>query len=865
LRNLTTLYLPLSSVTVHNPPSAEFYAEPTQGLVSLTVTFTNTSQYADAYVWDYGDGITSTVAAVTHTHTYTTAGVYTVSLTAFNPHGSDTYTRTAYIGVYHSPVAGFSATPLTGVAPLEVSFVNTSQDATEYVWYFGDGETSTAVSPTHTYTAGGVYTVSLCALNPGGSAWVTHTNYITVHPAPLASFTSAQRIGVGPLTVTFTNTSQDATTFLWNYGDGTSSTTTAMSHTHIYTMPGVYTVPLTASSIHGAKSVIRSGYVAVFDSGGATIYYVDGESGSDLVGNGTQASPWKTISHALSQMSGTGLELRVASGTYDQDLGESFPITMKSGISVTGVGDHFTVISGIASEPVFILPSTSAFDSSTVLSELKITDGAAGITVEGVGGSGTAPFIRDNWITGNTHGIHIDTRNGSRAYPVISNNQIISNTQHGLYLVSTKGVAIAQPTVQGNMITNNGGAGVYCYASGAGYPYNNDYGLCSPTLINNAIIANTGDGITCHTAYCGGCSPWIEANTIANDGGWGWGRQHDVTYLQSTQPTFVNNFIYGNASGGAIFNNSVDVYGDKDAPIFVNNTIAYNGSYGILHGYPSIVNNIVWGHTSDLNAPVSSVSYSVVSQGIYSGQNHNISLNPQFVNVTQGDYHLLSTSPAIDAGDSFALHLPDFDFDGDPRVLGSAVDIGADETTCNIVGPLGGSITPMPGVTITFPSGAFTDTVRIHYTKQPVTDTGVMGHVDLFYTISATYQASGLPAELQPGQHYTITLSYDPAKVPSGLDEADLALYYWDGSEWVEEPTSVVDTGLNIISATPDHFSVWAALIEGHTVYLPIVCKTSEVAEEINDERLTLTGSPFPVAMSNPVHCRRRQRPSAAG
>jgi len=49
------------------------------------------------YLWDYGDSITSATAAVTHTHVYTASGVYTVSLTATGPGGSDTLTRTNYV------------------------------------------------------------------------------------------------------------------------------------------------------------------------------------------------------------------------------------------------------------------------------------------------------------------------------------------------------------------------------------------------------------------------------------------------------------------------------------------------------------------------------------------------------------------------------------------------------------------------------------------------------------------------------------------------------------------------------------------------------------------------------------------------
>ncbi len=1027
-----TLVRPLY-ITAYRPPSAGFYATPTQGLVPLTVTLTNISQYADAYLWDYGDGITSTVSATVHTHPYTTTGTFTVSLTASNPYGSDTYTRTAYIGVYNAPVADFSATPLTGMAPMEVSFTNTSVYATDYLWHFGDGESTTDLAPSHTYAASGVYTVSLQALNGGGSDWITRTSYITAHQGPIASFAVTQRIGVGPLTVAFTNTSQYANTFLWDYGDGVTSTIGITSHTHTYTTPGVYTVTLTSSNIHGSNTVTRSGLIAVFASGSTNVYYVDGENGSNLAGDGTQAAPWKTISYALGQMAGTGLELRVASHTYDQGLGETFPIHMKSGISVKGVGYPFTVVTGAASDPVFIFPSTAAFNSTTVLSGFKITGGSAGVRVEGIKGSDATPVIRDNWITGNTHGVHIDTRYGSRAYPFIASNRIETNHQHGLYLVAYRGVAIAQPTIQGNTIANNGGSGVYCYASGAGYPYNGNYGLCNPTLLNNFIADNTGDGVTCHTAYCGGCSPQIIANTIADNGGWGWGRQHDVTYLQSTRPTFVNNFIYGNAAGGAIFVNPVSVYGDRDAPTFINDTIAYNSSYGILDGYATIVNSIVWGHTSDLNAPVSAVSYSDISQGTYVGQNNNISLNPQFVDPDHGDYHVLPTSPVLDAGDSTRPDLPETDFDGDPRFLGAAVDIGADEmsfdipiaglvatndsptelgeattlaatitagsnvvytwdlgdgnmrsgaevthtypssntytavvtasnsvseqvaTTTVVVkdllsltiiksGPItatvgapisytlhvvnsgnaavthlnitdtvpsgasfmqaldggdlvgdvvlwtlsdlaagsdasvrfvvtatqtitnsdygatadggyvatgsvpvvtsiregdpvpsltipasGGTITPTQGVTISASSGVFSDTVIVHYTAQPITHTDTLSHVGLFYDVGVVNQSTGQPAQPQPGQHYTITVTYQQENVPGGLDEADLALYYWEDTVWIKEPSSMVDVEANTITATPDHFSLWAALApgtgNGRRVYLPVILR----------------------------------------
>ncbi|MCP4544200.1 MAG: DUF11 domain-containing protein [Chloroflexi bacterium] len=147
-------------------------------------------------------------------------------------------------------------------------------------------------------------------------------------------------------------------------------------------------------------------------------------------------------------------------------------------------------------------------------------------------------------------------------------------------------------------------------------------------------------------------------------------------------------------------------------------------------------------------------------------------------------------------------------------------------TVVATIPPSGGSVTPSPGITITILGGTFTDTVVIHYAKQPVTDTGSLKNVGLFYKLHGTCLSNGLPAQLSPGQRYTITVTYQQEDVPPEVNEADLALYYWDGNAWMEEPTSIVDAEANTITATPDHFSLWAALSEQqHFIYLPLVLR----------------------------------------
>ncbi len=178
-------YVFLGSGSGMTAPIADFSASPLTGTVPLTVTFSNLSQNSDSYLWQFGDGITSTLT--TPAHNYGQTGIYTVTLTAYGSGGSpDTLTRTNYITVTAAPVvANFSAAPLSGSFPLTVTFTNASSGATDYIWQFGDGATSTETNPIHTYTQNGVYTVVLTATNNVGvSDTYVEPDYITVTSPP---------------------------------------------------------------------------------------------------------------------------------------------------------------------------------------------------------------------------------------------------------------------------------------------------------------------------------------------------------------------------------------------------------------------------------------------------------------------------------------------------------------------------------------------------------------------------------------------------------------------------------------------------------------------------------------------------------
>jgi len=244
-------------------PVADFLGTPTSGDSPLTVDFSDLSTNdPTTWVWDYGDGGTSTDQ--NPTYTYDTHGTYTVSLTVTNTGGSDTETKTDYIIVTQPvPVTDFSGTPMSGDSPLTVSFTDQStNDPTSWDWDFGDGGTSGLQNPDYTYFAAGTYTVILTATNSGGSDTETKTDYITVtQPPPLADFIGTPTSGDAPLSVSFTDqSSNDPTSWDWDFGDG--GTSTEQNPNYTYNSAGVYTVTMTATNPSGSDTKIRTDYIS---------------------------------------------------------------------------------------------------------------------------------------------------------------------------------------------------------------------------------------------------------------------------------------------------------------------------------------------------------------------------------------------------------------------------------------------------------------------------------------------------------------------------------------------------------------------------------------------------------------------------
>lgn len=166
--------------------STNFTANKTSGAAPLVVSFTPTATGSvTAWKWNFGTPSIPVSSSQIPTVTYVNPGTYSVSLTATGPGGSATAAKSGFITVTAPttlpPVANFSATPTSGIAPITVSFTDTSTgNIATRLWNFGDGSTSATQNPTHTYSAPGIYTVSLKVTGTAGSNTKTKSSFINV-------------------------------------------------------------------------------------------------------------------------------------------------------------------------------------------------------------------------------------------------------------------------------------------------------------------------------------------------------------------------------------------------------------------------------------------------------------------------------------------------------------------------------------------------------------------------------------------------------------------------------------------------------------------------------------------------------------
>ena len=268
-----TFLVLLSGAAFAQAPVANFNISTTTGCEpSALFTFTDISTNSPtSWLWNFGASGAGTSNLQNPSINISTAGTYTITLTATNAFGSHSTSKT--ITVYPKPTVSFTPSNTNLSCPPQlVSFTNTSvanaPGAVTYSWLFGDGNSSSAQHPSNNYLSSGNYTVTLLVTNSAGCAALNTIPYTVVVPqVPAPNFSSTNNTPCAvPATVNFSNTSTNtnaSTAYTWNFGNGSPATnvTGPVAVSSTYNIAGFYSVTLTAQNANCSTTITKTNYV----------------------------------------------------------------------------------------------------------------------------------------------------------------------------------------------------------------------------------------------------------------------------------------------------------------------------------------------------------------------------------------------------------------------------------------------------------------------------------------------------------------------------------------------------------------------------------------------------------------------------
>ena len=209
-----------------------------------------------SYTWDYGDGQSG--SGRTPSHTYAISGTFVATVTAINQ--LSVVTATTEVVVTDDPAEAIAGLTATNDGPTafgaSTSFEATLSSGTfvTYTWDFGNGQSGSGRTPSHTYAMTGTYTATVTAINPLGV--VTATTAAIVSDAPTEALAGLSASNDGPTALgeptsfAATLTSGTFVTYAWDFGDGQSGSGRTPSHT--YAITGTYIITVTATNSLGS-------------------------------------------------------------------------------------------------------------------------------------------------------------------------------------------------------------------------------------------------------------------------------------------------------------------------------------------------------------------------------------------------------------------------------------------------------------------------------------------------------------------------------------------------------------------------------------------------------------------------------------
>lgn len=344
-----------------------------------------------------------------------------------------------------APTANFTASPLVVCIGSPINFTNTStaggSPIVSRTWDFGDGNSSTALNPTHTYSSPGTYTVTLVVTAQNGQADAeVKPAYVVVNPLPTVGFTASGSGCTVPFNVTFTNTSSSGANFSnnWNFGNGQTSTA-ANPPAVTYATAGNYAVTLTVTNTTTGCSNTFSQPITVsnFSAGiSAPTSACVGQSVAITDGSTIGANSWNwNFGDGQTSTSQNPNHTYSAPGTYTITLN-----SQNTGSGCTGSSSHTITINPLPT------PTFTA----------NVTTGCAPLSVNFTNTSGAGTFNwnfgNGNTFTGQNPPAQVYTSNGSYTVTLTMTN---ANGCVGT-TTNTAMINVVAPVVQFSMNNYNG-------------------------------------------------------------------------------------------------------------------------------------------------------------------------------------------------------------------------------------------------------------------------------------------------------------------------------------------------------------------------------------------------------------------------
>ena len=237
-------------------------SDSTSCIVPFKVNFKNNSSNVNSCIWDFGDGSKDTT--LNPSHIYSSGNLISVTLTVKDNNGCSGTVAKQNIIKITKPIVQVNTSVNNGCVPLNVAFTDntiSNVPTVKWKWYFGDGATSNLQNPTHIFNDTGAFNVSLVIKDSSGCGdSVTFKKLIKTGVSPTINFMTNDTSGCLQYKVDFTNNTQFADQFLWNFGDGTTSITLAPSHTYANQI-GYVDVKLIASQNGCKDSLTKYKYI----------------------------------------------------------------------------------------------------------------------------------------------------------------------------------------------------------------------------------------------------------------------------------------------------------------------------------------------------------------------------------------------------------------------------------------------------------------------------------------------------------------------------------------------------------------------------------------------------------------------------